>query len=85
MTRNHGKGTKAQPGWFYGFSADVWQAAALAVYAADKIEAAVAAYANHINRENRERRIAADADRRGLARIDKAAPKILQGKGPNDW
>ena len=33
--RNHGKGTKADPGWFYGFRADVWQAYALAVYAAD--------------------------------------------------
>lgn len=32
---NHGKGTKAAPGWFYGFSSDVWQAYALAVYAAD--------------------------------------------------
>jgi len=32
---NHGKGTKAEPGWFYGFHADVWQAYALAVYAAD--------------------------------------------------
>lgn len=32
---NHGKGTKAAPGWFYGFRADVWQAYALAVYAAD--------------------------------------------------
>jgi len=36
---NHGKGTKAQPGWFYGFSADVWQAYALAVQQADVIEA----------------------------------------------
>lgn len=32
---NHGKGTKAKRGWFYGFSADVWQAYALAVYAVD--------------------------------------------------
>lgn len=33
--RNHGKGTKADPGWFYGFAKDIWQAYALAVYAAD--------------------------------------------------
>lgn len=44
---------------------------------ADKIEAAVAAYAAHMNRENRQRRIQADADRRGLARIDKAVAGIL--------
>ncbi len=35
---NHGKGTKADPGWFYGFRADVWQAYALAVYAADQLD-----------------------------------------------
>ena len=36
---NHGKGTLKAPGWFHGFSADVWQAMALAVYAADMMEA----------------------------------------------
>jgi hypothetical protein len=34
---NRGKGTKAAPGWFYGFRADVWQAYALGVYAADAL------------------------------------------------
>ena len=33
--RNHGKGVKNQPGWFYGFYADIWQSYALAVYVAD--------------------------------------------------
>ena len=36
--RNHGKGTKADPGWFYGFHSDLWQAYALAVTAADQHE-----------------------------------------------
>lgn len=35
---NHGKGTKANPGWFFGFYKDVWQAYALAVQQADVIE-----------------------------------------------
>ena len=35
---NHGKGAKAAPGWFYGFRADIWQAYALAVYAADTLD-----------------------------------------------
>ncbi|MCH8613446.1 hypothetical protein [Arsenicicoccus dermatophilus] len=34
----HGKGTKDEPGWFYGFAADAWQAYALAVYASDTLE-----------------------------------------------
>lgn len=37
---NHGKGTKADPGWFHGFHSDVWQAYALAVYVADTQEVA---------------------------------------------
>jgi hypothetical protein len=37
--RNRGKGTKAQPGWFYGFADDIWQAYAAAVYVADAIDA----------------------------------------------
>ena len=39
---NHGKGTKAAPGWFHGFAADVWQSYALAVYCADTMAGGVA-------------------------------------------
>ena len=35
---NHGKGTKDEPGWFHGFRADVWQAYALAVLVADRLD-----------------------------------------------
>lgn len=35
-TSNKGKGVKASPGWFHGFSKDVWQSYALAVTYHDK-------------------------------------------------
>jgi hypothetical protein len=40
---NRGKGTKAEPGWFHGFAADMWQAYALAVLDADRLHPEAAA------------------------------------------
>lgn len=38
---NCGKGTKKEPGWFYGFHADVWQAYALGVAMLDRLKSKI--------------------------------------------
>ena len=43
----------------------------------DKVQAAVAAYAEHINSENREQRAQAEGDRRALEKIDRAIAGII--------
>ncbi|QNG47753.1 recombinase family protein [Sphingobium yanoikuyae] len=43
----------------------------------DKVQAAVAAYAEYINRENRQQRAQADADAKALEKIDKAVAGIM--------
>ena len=44
---------------------------------AEKVQAAVAAYAEYINRENRERRVQVEADRHALAKIERAITGIM--------
>jgi hypothetical protein len=39
--RNSGKGVKNEPGFFYGFHSDIWQAMGLAVYWMDTQKANV--------------------------------------------
>jgi hypothetical protein len=43
----------------------------------EKMQAAVAAYVEHINRKNREQRVQVEADRRALEKIDRAIAGIM--------